>query len=79
MGKAPPFSFTKGMPLMRFDAMSAGENFPYKDILFDLSSDPLQNNSITNNYSLKKEMEEKLRQLMKENDAPPEQFQRLGL
>jgi hypothetical protein len=78
MEKAPPFSFTKDMPVMRFDTIYPPEHFPYGDLLFDLSTDPEQNNLITDNPSLKKEMDEKLRTLMKENDAPKEQFQRLG-
>ena len=79
MEKAAPFSFTKEMPLMRFDAMHTAERFAWGDMLFDVVSDPQQNSPITDNPSLKKEMEEKLTALMKENDAPQEQFRRLGL
>ena len=79
MEKAAPFKFTKDMPLMRFDAVYSAERFPYGDLLFDLSRDPGQINPVTDNPSLKKEMTEKLRTLMMENDAPIEQYQRLGL
>ena len=79
MEKAPPFGFTRGMPVMRFDAMGAVEKFPYGDMLFDVAADPGQENQVTTDTALKKEMEEKLRVLMKDNDAPAEQFLRLGL
>ena len=78
MEKAPPFRFTKDMPVMRFDAMHATDQFPYGDLVFDLSYDPEQKNPIIDSLSIKSEMEDALQVLMKENDAPPEQFQRLG-
>jgi arylsulfatase A-like enzyme len=79
MEKVKPFPFTKGMPLMRFDTLTPSGAFQYGDLLFDLSSDPEQNHPIRDNPSLEREMREKMLTLMRENDAPPEQFQRLGL
>ena len=79
MEKANPFAFTKEMPVMRFNEVLYSEHNHYNDVLFDLSSDPEQNKPVNDNFSLKKEMEEKLRVLMKETDAPSEQFIRLGL
>jgi arylsulfatase A-like enzyme len=87
MEKAKPFSFTKEMPLMRFSALmrydgvqhSKSGVYQYGDLLFDLSEDPNQERPIRDNPSLLKEMRDCLVSLMKENDAPPEQYERLGL
>jgi arylsulfatase A-like enzyme len=79
MEKAPPFPFTKDMPLMRFDAPTPSAAFRYGDLLFDISADPGQNHPIRDNPALERAMREKLIALMRENNAPPEQFTRLGL
>ena len=76
---AEPFSFTKGARTMK---IAAGK--PWIDahrfgtMLFDLESDPGQEHPI-DDPEVEKIMIEHLVRLMKENDAPPEQFQRLGL
>ena len=79
MEKAPPFSFTKDMPLMRFDDPVPSGAFQYGDLLFDLAADPGQNHPITDNPALERDMREKLIALMRANGAPQEQFTRLGL
>ncbi|GHV03278.1 sulfatase [Spirochaetia bacterium] len=79
MEKAPPFSFTKDMPLMRFESMAPQAAWRFGDLLFDLDTDPEQLHPIKDNPALEKMMREKLIALMKENDAPREQFRRLGL
>jgi hypothetical protein len=78
MEKTPPFSFTKEIPLMRYEAAPPAV-YQYGDLLFDLASDPCQEHPIQNNPSLLNDMREKLISLMRENDAPLEQYQRLGL
>jgi arylsulfatase A-like enzyme len=79
MEKVPPFSFTRDLPLLRYEATASPAPFQYGDLLFDCASDPGQEHPIRDKPSLVKDMREKLISLMRENDAPPEQFERLGL
>ncbi len=76
---APPFSFTKGAPLMRYcgeammqDAYSLGH------LLFDVESDPRQEEPLED-PDLEGRMRALLVREMEKNDAPPEQYERLGL
>lgn len=83
MSISPPFSFTKGTPLMRLDAANDGvvsdENANnYGDLLFDLENDPKQLNPIKDE-NIEKVMKKLMIKLMKENDCPFEQFERVGL
>ena len=51
-------------------------------LLFDLHKDPAQENPLPDpdvDPAVKRAMTEHLVRLMRENDAPPEQFERLGL
>ena len=50
----------------------------FGNLLFDLQVDPLQEHPIHDEV-IEKRMIEHLIRLMRENDAPPEQFERLGL
>ena len=52
--------------------------YEYKTELFDLNSDPKQENPI-NDPEIERMMIRHLVELMRANDAPPEQFERLGL
>ena len=81
---APPFSFTKGCPLLKipmpwnyYSYMSCVEA-PHTDFLFDLAADPGQLCPIENPET-ERRMLSAMVTLMKENDAPQEQFARLGL
>ena len=47
-------------------------------LLFDLTVDPAQEHPI-NNSNVEKMMIDHMVRLMKENDAPPEQYKRAGL
>jgi len=47
-------------------------------LLFDLKNDPEQKNPL-NNPVKEAEMIELMKKIMKENDAPEEQYQRLGI
>ncbi len=88
---AEPFSFTKGCPLLKYECSSWIEGkYPYdingyvnpkdlhKNLLFDLKKDPGQLSPIQD-----PEIEDKmiflLKTLMERNDAPAEQYERLGL
>ena len=83
MTPAPPFSFTKGCPLMRFDSIPdpASDIEPkvkYPDMLFDLKTDPEQKTPLHDSET-ENRMLCLMARLMRENDAPAEQFVRLGL
>ena len=74
-----PFSFTKGCNLMQIDANSWGNyDFKFETMLFDLEKDPKQENPIEDS-ELEQMMIDHMVRLMKENEAPEEQFKRLGL
>lgn len=80
MEKSKPFSFTKEMPVMRFDcAASMGSSWQYGDLLFDMLEDPGQVRPVTDNPAALNRMKTLLLQQMREADAPPEQYSRLGL
>ena len=83
MELAEPFSFTKGCKTMRFRYIEKGdsdieirEKFP--NMLFDLRNDPQQTAPIQE-PEVEKMMVAHMAQLMEENDAPEEQYIRLGL
>lgn len=76
---APPFHFTKGIQVLRIPAKEKykGVN-SFGNLLFDLQSDPLQCHPIKDDI-IETRMIQLLIQLMQQNDAPEEQFLRLGL
>ncbi|MGM0904174.1 MAG: sulfatase [Bacillota bacterium] len=74
-----PFSFTKGCQTMKIQAGKGFVNpFQYGSKLFDLTIDPRQTKEIED---LETELKfiKKLAEKMRENDAPKEQFARLGI
>lgn len=77
---APPFSFTQGMPLLRVPAKewSPIDFAAHGNMLFDLSTDPGQ---LTPIHSAAEEarLAAQMKELMQENDAPAEEYIRLGL
>jgi arylsulfatase A-like enzyme len=74
-----PFSFTKQCKTLKIKAYNpAGASYGGKNYLYDLKRDPHQENPIANE-KIETKMIELLIQLMKDNNAPDEQFQRLGL
>ncbi|TFG73046.1 MAG: sulfatase [Anaerolineales bacterium] len=77
---AEPFSFTKGCRTMKIDAGRDGwrDVFRFGNLLFDMEKDPAQEHPLEDPV-IEKRMIELLIKLMWENDAPPEQFERLGL
>ena len=76
-----PFSFTKNCQLMKSEGLgSVGSLNPYLwgSLLFDLVSDPGQDDSIQDD-EIEKRMITLMVDLMKHNAAPSEQYERLGL
>lgn len=80
----PPFSFTKGCYVLKIPARrdfypcmstAEGENV---DLLFDLEKDPAQQTSL-HDSAVEDRLLRRMAELMAENDAPPEQFARVGL
>ncbi len=77
------FSFTKGTPVMKISGMedASGDTamkFGLGTRLYDLKMDPGQTAPIEN-PEIERRMIQNMVRLMKENDAPEEQFERMGL
>jgi len=81
---AEPFSFTKGCRTMKIKAFRDPEievpvdPFRFGTLLFDLKEDPRQEHPIRDREIEEKMIRHMIR-LMQENDAPAEQYERLGL
>ncbi|MEI4274009.1 sulfatase/phosphatase domain-containing protein, partial [Klenkia sp. LSe6-5] len=76
---AEPFSFTKGLRTLRIPASGARSNpWLHGTLLFDLATDPGQLRPLQDD-DVELHMLRLLARLMHENDAPPGQFQRLGI
>jgi hypothetical protein len=73
-----PFSFSKGCRLMRIKPDSWWDVYRFGSLLFDLEADPRQEHPLED-PRVEAKMIAHLVRLMKENDAPVEQFERLGL
>jgi arylsulfatase A-like enzyme len=80
MEAAPPFSFTKECPVMKIesDSFQGVRAYEFGNLLFDLKNDPDELNPLTDS-EIECMMTEHMVKLMEANDAPAEQFQRLGL
>ena len=76
-----PFSFTKSCPVLEIPSAeewgAVASCFRYGDLLFDLEKDPEQKHPI-DDPEKEAELICAMIQLMKENDAPQEQFCRMG-
>lgn len=80
-GLQEPFSFTKGCKTMRIKALcwSASTNEDmFRTFLFDTANDPAQTRPL-NDPAIANMMAAHIVRLLRENDAPLEQFVRLGL
>ena len=79
-----PFKFTKGCRVMKVPNDSRIKNatfcnsFQYGHLLWDLANDPDQNNKL-DDPSTEASMLNKMIRMMKANDAPDEQYIRLGI
>jgi len=77
-GMAEPFGFTKGCSTLKIPARPWLNPHRFGTMLFDLEADPGQEKPIKDTRIEDKMMEHLIR-LMRESDAPAEQFIRLGL
>lgn len=75
---AGPFSFTKGYRVMRTIGDCTSDSYHAGDLLFNLKTDPEQNYPLQDK-GLKAKLEREMVSLMKKNDAPEEQYERVGL
>nr|WP_201762357.1 sulfatase-like hydrolase/transferase [Pseudarthrobacter psychrotolerans] len=73
-----PFTFTKGAPVLKVPAFSFGNPYVYGTLLFDLQTDPAQDNPLRDK-DLELKMATLLRDCLKDSDAPVEQYERLAL
>jgi len=73
-----PFGFTKGCRTMRVRGRSWINPHQFGTMLFDLASDPGQERPL-DDPQIEEYMAGHLVRLMEENEAPAEQYQRLGL
>lgn len=73
-----PLPFTQGAPVLRMPGFSFGNPFLFGSLLFDLESDPEQNDPLVEDQ-LELRMIAELLELMRANDAPESQYERLGL
>ncbi|MEE2657875.1 MAG: sulfatase-like hydrolase/transferase [Candidatus Latescibacterota bacterium] len=79
---AEPFSFTEGMHPLRIPAKGnisqpVGTN-DAGDLLYDLQADPEQTSPI-DNETVRDRLASRMTELMLDCDAPPDQFERMGL
>ncbi len=72
------FDFTKNVPVMRIETNAATRCCVKQDLLFDLSTDPKQENPITDEKIVGK-MKQLMTELMQQNDAPSEIYKRFNL
>jgi arylsulfatase A-like enzyme len=74
-----PFEFTKGCQIMKIRAGEGFVNaFQFGSKLFDTEKDPEQKEEIEN-LEVELKLIEKMAAHMRQNDAPKEQFERLGI
>jgi arylsulfatase A-like enzyme len=73
-----PLSFTKNMPVLKVNSSTPIDAHSFGTLLFDLATDPHQENPIQD-AAMEERMIRLLIDQMKANDAPPEQYVRLGL
>ena len=75
---APPFGFTKGVRPLRMTGRSAINPYAYGTLMFDLESDPQQENPIVDDER-ELHLIGLMVRLLRDNEAPASQFRRLGL
>jgi arylsulfatase A-like enzyme len=74
----PGFAFTKGAPVMRMPGWTMRGPSEYGTLLYDLETDPGQVHPLRD-AALELRMAQKLVDIMRDNEAPASQFDRLGL
>ena len=78
MSLCEPFPFTQGCRLMKLTGSTRLNPYRYGTMLFDMEADPRQETPI-DDPDAEARMISLLVRLMEENDAPTEQYERLGL
>jgi arylsulfatase A-like enzyme len=80
---AEPFGFTKGCRTIKVPGRAWPGTGAFETLLFDLASDPAQDRPLDLRQPAAQAVERRmiahLQRLMRENDAPAEQWERLGL
>ncbi|MCM3699567.1 sulfatase [Paenibacillus macerans] len=75
----PPFTFTKGVPTLKVQGVGLyNRAHAFGTLLFDLHQDPRQQHPIQDK-NLEQAMIQLLKRNMEANEAPSEQYERLGL
>ena len=75
---APPFGFTKGCRLLRVSGRGWCNPHDFGTLLFDIEADPRQER-LLQDEAVERRMLAHLGRLMRWNEAPAEQFERLGV
>ncbi|MEV5357325.1 sulfatase [Streptomyces sp. NPDC052693] len=75
---AEPFTFTKGVRTLRTASRTFFNPYRFGTLLYDLRTDPEQRSPIVDD-TVELRMADLLVTLMRANDAPPSQYERLGL
>ncbi|MFJ9522305.1 sulfatase [Kitasatospora sp. NPDC101801] len=75
---AEPFTFTKGVRTLRIPGRTFINPHQHGTLLFDLESDPEQRTPLVDDAA-ELRMANLLVELLRESDAPPSQYERLGL
>ena len=78
MKLASPFSFTKGIPVLKLESRQQVSQAGYPTMLFCLESDPDEEHPLKN-IAEERRMAALMKKMMIENDCPEEQFIRMGL
>jgi len=85
---SPPFDFTKGMPLLRIDALKDARRIPMHDnktfdpgvgtTLYDLATDPKQERPFRD-AEIERRFHAGMAQMMRAHDTPAEMYARYGV
>lgn len=75
---AEPFGFTKGVRILRMPGRTFVNPYPHGTLLHDLSTDPEQRTPLVDD-AVELRMATLMVELMRANEAPPSQYERLGL
>jgi hypothetical protein len=78
IGLAEPFAFAKGCRTMKIGGRAWTNPHTFGTMLFDLEKDPAQEHPFRDD-AIEARLCRQMAELMRANDAPPEQFERLGL
>lgn len=75
---AESFDFTKGCKTLKIPTHPWTSGFEHGTRLYDIKANPKQE-TLLQNSELEARLRDQMIKLMKWNDAPPEQFERMGL